>query len=103
MRIQNAHRAVTTLLFTIMLLCPLFGNAQVPVPTSSHVVLVIDENTSYGTTLSQMSWLVGQGTANGHTTNFISNTPGSAMDYFWLASGSCHSSVNCTLPAGTHD
>jgi acid phosphatase len=25
------------------------------------------------------------------------------MDYFWLASGSCHSSVNCILPAGTHD
>jgi acid phosphatase len=103
MRIRNAHRAVTMLLFTIMLLCPLVCKAQAPVPPSSHVVLVIDENTSYGTTLSQMSWLVGQGTANGHTSNFTSNTPGSAMDYFWLASGSCHSSVNCTLPAGTHD
>lgn len=103
MRIRNAHRVVTTLLFTIILLCPLFGNAQAPVPLSSHVVLVIDENTSYVTTLSQMPWLVGQGTANGHTSIFTSNTPGSAMDYFWLASGSCHSSVNCTLPVGTHD
>src|ERR1700739_2975521 len=103
MRIRKAHFAVITLLFTITLLYPVFGNAQAPVPPSSHVVLIIDENTSYGTTLSQMSWLVGQGTANGHTTNFISNTPGSAMDYFWLASGSCHSSANCTLPVGTHD
>ncbi|HEY2113774.1 MAG TPA: alkaline phosphatase family protein [Candidatus Angelobacter sp.] len=103
MRIRNVHVAVATLLFVITLFCPLHGNAQAAVPHSSHVVLVIDENTSYSTTLAQMPWLVGQGAANGHTSNFTSNTPGSAMDYFWLASGSCHSSVNCTLPAGTHD
>jgi phosphatidylinositol-3-phosphatase len=103
MRVRNAHSAVIAMLLAIILLYPLSGNAQAPVPHSSHVVLVIDENTSYDTTLSQMPWLVGQGSANGHTSNFTSNTPGSAMDYFWLASGSCHSSVNCLLPAGTHD
>ena len=103
MRARNVHFAAITIFFTIVWLCPLLGNAQAPVPHSSHVVLVIDENTSYGTTLAQMPWLVGQGAANGHTSNFISNTAGSAMDYFWLASGSCHSSVNCALPAGTHD
>ena len=100
---RNAHVAALTMLLVITLLCPLLGNAQATVPHSSHVVLVIDENTSYGTTLAQMPWLVAQGTANGHTSNFISNTAGSAMDYFWLASGSCHSGVNCTLPTGTHD
>jgi hypothetical protein len=26
-----------------------------------------------------------------------------ANDYLWLASGSCHSKANCTLPSGTHD
>ncbi len=103
MRIRNVHVAATVMLLVITLFCPLGGNAQAVVPHSSHVVLVIDENTSYGTTLAQMPWLVGQGAANGHTSNFTSNTPGSAMDYFWLASGSCHSSVNCTLPTGTHD
>jgi acid phosphatase len=102
MRARNAHFPAV-LLVLIALACPLFCAAQAPVPPSSHVVLVIEENTSYGTTLAQMPWLVSQGAANGHTTNYVSNTGGSAMDYLWLASGSCHSSVNCTLPAGTHD
>ena len=90
-----------------MMAVPLFlllaATAQAQVPRSSHVVLVIDENTSFSTTMAKMPWLVSQGNANGYATNYISDTGGSLMDYLWLASGSCHSSANCTLPAGTHN
>jgi acid phosphatase len=90
-------------LVVALLLSPLAAPGQAPVPRSSHVVFVMDENTSYATTVAQMPWLVSQGSANGYSTNYVSNTSGSAMDYFWVASGSCHSAVNCALPAGTHD
>ena len=70
------------------------------VPRSSHVVLIIEENTSYSTTVANMPWLVSQGNAYGHATNYTSDTSGSLMDYLWLASGSCESSA-CSLPAGT--
>lgn len=102
MHIRKAH-AGAALVFTCTLIFAIFSAAQAPVPRSSHVVMVIDENTSYNTTLAEMPWLVSQGSAHGHATNYISNTSGSLMDYLWLASGSCHSGVNCTLPAGTHD
>jgi phosphatidylinositol-3-phosphatase len=98
-----AHLPVTMLLLIFALLFPFFSHAQAPIPPSSHVVLIIEENTSYSTTLAHMPWLVSQGAAYGHTTNYVSNTGGSAMDYLWLASGSCHSAVNCVLPAGTHN
>jgi phosphatidylinositol-3-phosphatase len=78
-------------------------HAQAPVPRSSHVVLVVEENTGFNTTIANMPWLVSQGTAYGYTTGYVSNTSGSLMDYLWLSSGSCHSSVNCVLPVGTHD
>lgn len=77
------------------------GLAQVP--SSKHVVLVIDENSSYSSVLANMPWLVSHGKANGYATNYESDNGGSLMDYLWLASGSCHSSANCTLPSGTHD
>jgi acid phosphatase len=76
---------------------------EAQVPHSSHIVLVIEENTSFNTTVANMPWLVAQGNANGVAGNYISDNSGSLMDYLWLMSGSCHSSVNCTLPAGTHD
>lgn len=85
------------------------GIMSAQVPASQHVVLVIEENTSYSTVTNSgnstgyMPWLISQGNTYGHTTNYSSDTQGSAMDYFWLSSGSCHASVNCTLPAGTHD
>jgi phosphoesterase family protein len=85
----------------IVLLGNLAAFAQVPL--SQHVVLVIDENTSFNAVMANMPWLVGQGYANGYATNYHSDTSGSLMDYLWLASGSCHSSINCTLPAGTHN
>src|SRR5579863_8716232 len=103
MRNRIAQTAVRVILLAFTLFCSLFSSAQAPVPHSSHVVLLIDENTSYSTALEDMPWLVSEGAANGHTTNYVSDTTGSLMDYLWLASGSCHSSANCVLPAGTHD
>ena len=103
MHIRNAQLAVKISLFVFILSGALFVHAQAPVPHSSHVVLLMDENTSYATTLTQMPWLVGLGAVHGHTTNYISNTAGSLMDYLWVASGACHNSLNCLLPIGTHD
>jgi hypothetical protein len=100
MRIRNIFLSVISFV-VVLFLSPLAVLGQAPVPHSSHVVFVMDENTSYATTLAQMQWLVTQGSAYGYTTNYVSNTNGSAMDYFWVASGSCHSSANCALPTGT--
>src|SRR5438045_3933433 len=77
------------------------GFAQVP--ASKHVVIVIDENSSYSDVMDNMPWLTSQGAAYGYATNYQSDNGGSLLDYLWLASGSCHSSANCTLPKGTHD
>jgi len=73
------------------------------VPLSSRVLLVIDENSSFSDVMANMPWLVGQGNANGYATNYESDNGGSLLDYLWLASGSCESSANCTLPAGSHN
>jgi len=86
---------------TVLVMASLAGLAQVPV--SRHVVLVIDENHSFDEVMVNMPWLVAQGDANGYATNFKSDNGGSLLDYLWLASGSCHSAANCTLPPGTHD
>jgi hypothetical protein len=102
MRVRTMFLSVITFV-VVLFLSPFAVLGQSPVPHSSHVVFVMDENTSYATTLAQMPWLVAEGAANGFTTNYVSNTSGSAMDYFWVASGSCHSAGNCPLPAGTHD
>jgi phosphatidylinositol-3-phosphatase len=73
------------------------------VPASTHVVLIIDENTSFSEVMANMPWLVGEGYANGYATNYESDNGGSLLDYLWLASGSCESSANCILPPGTHN
>jgi hypothetical protein len=65
MRVGNVHLPATPLLLAMVLLFHLSSLAQAPVPRSQHVVLVMDENTSYSTTLSAMPWLVSQGSANG--------------------------------------
>lgn len=67
------------------------------------VVLVIDENHQLSDVLADMPWLVSQGESNGYAANYHSDNGGSLLDYLWLASGSCESSANCTLPPGTHD
>jgi phosphatidylinositol-3-phosphatase len=101
MRVRNFVSSIA--MFMALALIPVFSHAQVVVPHSSHVVLLMDENTSYKTALLEMPWLVNQGTANGYASNYMSNTAGSLMDYLWLSSGSCHDSVDCVLPAGTHN
>jgi acid phosphatase len=89
---------VTAMLFAALSL-PAYGQ----VPTSSHVILVIEENTSYNTAVANMPWLVSEGNTYGHATNYTSDTSGSLLDYLWLSSGSCHSSANCgPLPNSTN-
>ena len=73
------------------------------VPSSQRVIIVIDENSSFTAVMANMPWLVSEGNANGYATNYKSDNGGSLLDYLWLASGSCHSAANCTLPPGTHD
>jgi len=84
-----------------IVLCATVALAQVPL--SQHVVLVIDENSSFSSVMSDMPWLVSQGNAHGYATNYESDNGGSLLDYLWLASGSCESSANCALPAGSHN
>jgi acid phosphatase len=99
MKFQKVGRSV---LAAAALVCIAAG-ALAQVPTSKHVVLIINENTTYSDVMAYMPWLTGQGYSNGYATKYQSDNGGSLMDYLWLASGSCHSSANCTLPAGTHD
>jgi len=77
------------------------------VPHSSHVVLVIEENTGFNTATANMPWLVGEGNTYGFANNYTTNSAGSLLDYLWLSSGSCHTdNTTCapsTLPAGTHN
>jgi Phosphoesterase family len=96
------HKVGKSVLAAAALVCIAAG-ALAQVPTSKHVVLVINENTSYSEVMANMPWLTGLGDTHGYATNYRSDNGGSLMDYLWLASGSCHSRVNCTLPAGTHD
>ena len=97
-------------------LCVLWtGSAAVAqVPSSSHVIIVIEENRSYSTVTNPnggsnyMPWLVGEGTTYGHATSYFTDSSGSLLDYLWLSSGSCHSdpaTTNCNpskLPANTN-
>ena len=96
------HKVGSSVLTAAALLCIAAG-AFAQVPISKHVVLVIDENTTYNDVVANMPWLTGQGNTHGYATNYQSDNGGSLLDYLWLASGSCHSKVNCSLPAGTHD
>jgi Phosphoesterase family len=96
------HYFVRSVLAAFALVC-LAASAFAQVPMSQHVVLVIDENSSFSDVMANMPWLVGEGNTYGYANNYHSDNGGSLFDYLWLASGSCHSAVNCTLPPGTHD
>lgn len=110
MRAMPTHIAARY--FCLIALTVLWNTAPAQVPSSSHVILVIEENTSYssvtntGNTTTYMPWLVSEGNTYGHATNYFSDSGGSLLDYLWLSSGSCHAdSTNCspsTLPAGTN-
>ena len=99
---MTLHKVGRGVLAAAALMC-IAAAMYAQVPVSQHVALVIDENSSYEDVIANMPWLVGQGNTNGYATNYKSDNGGSLLDYLWLASGSCHSAANCTLPPGTHD
>jgi hypothetical protein len=72
--------------------------AAAQVPLAQHVVLIVDENTSFSTVVGPppgAPWLVGEGTLYGHAANYYSNAAGSLLDYLWLASGSSETAFGC--------
>jgi hypothetical protein len=99
---MTLHKAGISVLAATALVCAAAA-AFAQVPSSKHVVLVIDENTTYNDVVANMPWLTSQGNTHGYATHYQSDNGGSLLDYLWLASGSCQSAANCTLPAGTHD
>jgi hypothetical protein len=79
MRAPSARIAVQILLLAITLNCALLGYAQDPIPHSSHVVLLMDENISYSTTLAEMPWLVSRVGEWAHDELRV--------QYYWLVDG----------------
>ncbi|MGA7216741.1 MAG: alkaline phosphatase family protein [Candidatus Sulfotelmatobacter sp.] len=80
------------------------------VPLAQHIVLVIEENTSFSAVYpSGMPWLVSEGNKYGYANNYYSDIGGSLLDYLYLASGSCESDYSCSgapscsLPSGDHN
>ncbi len=80
------------------------------VPLAQHVVLVVDENTSFNNVYPNgMPWLVSEGKKYGYANNYDSDISGSLLDYLYLASGSCESKYSCggapscSLPSGAHN
>src|SRR5579862_2160212 len=103
--------SVLTLLVSLALLtvCAPPAHSQV-VPLAQHVVLVIEENTSFNTAFpSGMPWLSSQAKKYGYANNYDSDLSGSLLDYLYLASGSCESDYKCSgapacsLPSGAHN
>src|ERR1700692_3398294 len=94
---------------SFLLVASFVSSAEV-VPLAQHVVLVVEENTSFSTTYPNgMPWLVSQGNKYGYADNYTSDVSGSLLDYLYLASGSCESNYKCggapacVLPSGTHN
>lgn len=86
-----------------------FVSAQA-VPLAQHVVLVVEENTSFNTAFPKgMPWLSAEGEKYGYANNYYSDISGSLLDYLYLASGSCESEYqcggapSCRLPSGEHN
>src|ERR1700684_1260106 len=80
------------------------------VPLAQHVVVVMDENTSFSSAFPNgMPWLSSQGKKYGYANNYYSDTGGSLLDYLYLASGSCESDYHCggapvcSMPSGGHN
>jgi hypothetical protein len=101
--------------FGYFILCaPLMNVSQAAsaqaVPLAQHVVLVVEENTSFSDVYpSGMPWLSGEGKKYGYANNYYSDVTGSLLDYLYLASGSCESNYQCagapvcSLPSGSHN
>ncbi len=109
--VNSALSILCAILTTLVIgLCNCSTVAAQVVPLAQHVVLVIDENTSFGTVYpSGMPWLVKQGNRYGYASNYNSDHSGSLLDYLYLASGSCESNYSCSnaptcsLPSGSHN
>src|ERR1700687_6350068 len=82
--------------FVLMTLC-----AFAQVPLSQHVILVIDENTSFSDVMANMPWLISEGNANGYANNYHSDSSGSLMNYLWLPPRRFPSPPHTTPPSGT--
>jgi len=87
---MNAHKrksetSLRYLVFTILLLGSTAALAQVP--ASKHVVMVLEENHSYSSTIGSMPYL--SSLANKYTlaTNYYANTHPSIGNYFMLTTG----------------
>lgn len=68
------------------------------VPLAQHVILVIEENTSFSNAFSGMPWLVGQAqTKGGYSASgcYVTDASGSLLDYLMLSSGSLESQFGC--------
>jgi hypothetical protein len=94
----------------VMIAAAAMGAAAQVVPLAQHVVLVIEENTSFGSAFPNgMPWLSGQAKKYGYANNYYSDLSGSLLDYLYLASGSCESNYSCSsapscsLPSGAHN
>jgi len=67
------------------------------IPRSSHVVLVVEENRTFDQVYPNgMGWLSSLGNSYALAMNYHANEPGSALDYFWLSSGSGEHGFGCT-------
>ncbi len=66
------------------------------VPHSAHVVLVIEENHTFAQVLSSMPWLVGEGDTYAFSNDYHADAVGSALDYYWLSSGSGELAFGCS-------
>lgn len=93
----------------LMFTAPSIARSQV-VPLAQHVVLVIEENTSFSTAFPNgMPWLSSEAKRYGYADNYSSDLSGSLLDYLYLASGSCQSEYSCSgapscsLPSGSHN
>lgn len=72
------------------------ASANPTVPRSQHVVLVVEENHSYSEVHDGgMPWLVQQGWDYAFAANYHADAVGSALDYFWLSSGSSELQFGC--------
>jgi phosphatidylinositol-3-phosphatase len=66
-----------------------------PVPHSAHVVLVIEENHTFAQVMSSMPWLVAEGSSYAFSSDYHADAVGSALDYYWLSSGSSELAFGC--------
>jgi phosphatidylinositol-3-phosphatase len=66
------------------------------VPSSAHVVLVVEENHSFSEVMSSMPWLVSMGNQYAFATDYHADEPGSMLDYLWLSSGSGEKAFGCS-------